>query len=168
VIPIIEKLLIVQEKDCRIRQMEKELKDIPTRKKEELARLDGHKKAVDAAREQAKAKQLGLKKLEGEADGKRDKITKLRQQQMELKTNKEFKAMEDEIKGVSVDISKIEDQEIVILEEQEKAKQGIAQAEAALKQEDATAEADIKALDTRASAIERELADMKATRGEAA
>lgn len=167
-IPIIEKLLIVQEKDCRIRQMEKELKDIPTRKKEELARLDGHKKAVDAAREQAKAKQLGLKKLEGEADGKRDKITKLRQQQMELKTNKEFKAMEDEIKGVSGDISKIEDQEIVILEEQEKAKQGITEAEAALKQEDATAEADIKALDTRASAIERELADMKATRSEAA
>jgi predicted nucleic acid-binding Zn-ribbon protein len=168
VIPIIEKLLIVQEKDCRIRQMEKELKDIPTRKKEELARLDRHKKAVEAAKEQAKVKQTGLKKLEGEADGRREKITKLRQQQMELKTNKEFKAMEDEIKGVSVEIAKIEDQEIVILEEQEKARHGIAEAEAALKEEDATVQADVKALDERAVGMERELADARAARRAAA
>lgn len=167
-IAIIEKLLIVQEKDCRIRQMEKELKDIPARKKEELTRLDGHKKAVDAAREQAKSKQTGLKKLEGEAEGKREKITKLRQQQMELKTNKEFKAMEDEIKGVRVEIAKIEDQEIVILEEQEQAKQGIVAAEAAMKEEDVTVQGDVKALDARAAGIEKELAEMKTARGEAA
>ena len=42
---VIEKLIVVQEQDCRIRQMEKELKDIPARKTEEIARLDG---AIDS------------------------------------------------------------------------------------------------------------------------
>ena len=167
-IAIIEKLLVVQERDCRIRQMEKELKDIPARKKEELARLDGHTKAVAAAKEQLKAKQAGLKKLEGETEGKREKIVKFRQQQMELKTNKEFKAMEDEIKGVGVEIAKIEDQEIVFMEEMEKAKTEIAEKEGLLKEEDVAVHADVKALDERAGGIERELAEIKATRETAA
>lgn len=165
---IIEKLLIVQERDCRIRQMEKELKDIPARKKEELTRLDGHTKAVAEAKEQLKSKQAGLKALEGEADGKRGKVVKFRQQQMELKTNKEFKAMEDEIKGVGAEISAIEDQEIVVMEETEKARAEIAQKEVLLKEEDAAVQADVKALDARAAGLEKELAEMRAARAEAA
>ena len=106
---LIDKLLILQEKDIQIRQMSKELKDIPARKKEEEARLDGHRGAVAEAKEAMKAKQAGLKKSEGDAEALREKIRKLRQQQMELKTNKEFKTMEEEIKGVEAQILKLED-----------------------------------------------------------
>jgi predicted nucleic acid-binding Zn-ribbon protein len=165
---IIEKLLTVQERDCRIRQMEKELKDIPTRKKEELARLDNHKKAVADAKEQLKIKQATLKKLEGDADGKREKVVKFRQQQMDLKTNKEFKAMEDEIRGVGDEISKIEDQEIVAMEEIERSKTDIAEKEGLLKEQDSSVQADIKALDERAAGIGHELSELKAVRTTAA
>ena len=165
---IIEKLLIVQEKDTRIRHMERELKDIPTRKGEEMARLEGHKKAAAEAKDALKAQQLALKKLEGDADGKRGQIVKLRQQQMSLKTNKEFKAMEDEIKGVEAGISGVEDQEIVFMEEQEKIKADIAEKEKALLEEEAVVLRDVKALDLRAAGIEREISDLRTAREESA
>ena len=162
-----DKLLILQDTDSRIRQMERELHDIPAKKKEELTRLDGHTKAVAEAKEQLKGLQVGLKGLEGTADSQRQKIVKFRQQQLELKTNKEFKAMEDEIKVVNKDISGVEDQEIVVMEKIETIKADIAEKEKDLKEEESVVMGDIKALDERAARIAEELATVRASRQEA-
>ena len=46
ILSVIDKLLIVQEYDCSIYNMEKEIRDIPVRKEREKFRLDKHKQVL--------------------------------------------------------------------------------------------------------------------------
>jgi predicted nucleic acid-binding Zn-ribbon protein len=164
-VSIIAKLLTVQEQDCRIRGMERELRDIPERKKTELTRLDEHKKALADAETALKTKQADLKKFELETQSLQERIVKLRQQQGELKTNKEFKAMEDEIKTVQREISKLEDKELVHMEELEAARAEVESRKAALTEEEAAVQSDLKTLDSRAAAIQGMISEAKTNRG---
>ncbi len=165
---VVEQLLVVQEHDLRIMQLEKEMRDIPARKERELERLNGHKAALAEAEDALKAKQAELKQLEVETESHHDKIAKLRGQQLELKTNKEFKAMEHEIEAIEKAISSTEDRELVIMEEIEKARQGVELSRGELAAEDAEVQEDIKALDERFSGLESELSDENAARAAAA
>ncbi|MFC1498353.1 zinc ribbon domain-containing protein [Verrucomicrobiota bacterium] len=161
---IVEKLLIVQEHDCRIRDFEKELKDIPARKEEELKRLEAHKVALAEAEEQLKQKHADVKKLELESEAKNERIVKLRQQQLELKTNKEFKAMETEIKGVEKENSSIEEQQLEMMDVVEKAKADVDSRKNDLASEEAEVQSDINVLDKRVSEVEVELNKLRELR----
>jgi uncharacterized protein len=164
----IEKLLIVQEHDCRIREMEQELRDIPARKTAEQSRLEQHKKALADADHALKSRQSETKKIEGDIEALKEKITKLRQQQSELKTNKEFKAMEDEIKGVQRQIASVEDRELGLMEEIEKAKQESQAIKNALGEEESAIQGDVGILDERATLIAQKLDQEKSLRNIAA
>jgi uncharacterized protein len=163
-VSIIAKLLTVQEQDCRIRGMERELRDIPDRKKTELTRLDEHKNALAEAEQALKNKQAEIKKFELETQAMQEKIVKFRQQQGELKTNKEFKAMEDEIKGVQREISKLEDKELVHMEELEAAKGEVESRKAALIEEESAVNLDLKTLEGRAAVIQGMISEAKSSR----
>ena len=163
-----EKLLIVQEHDCDIRDMERELKDIPARKTEEETRLDSHKQALAHAEEELKAKQVDVRELELESDSLQAKTSKLRQQQLQLKTNKEFKAMEAEIEGVAEEISKLEDRELLLMEEVEQLRANVARRSEDLKAEEASVQEDSKVFDRRAAEIEAELTGIREARDKAA
>ncbi len=165
---IIEQLLAVQEHDVRILQLEKEMRDIPARKERELERLNSHKEALAVAEEALKAKQADLKQLEVETGVKQEKIGKLRGQQLELKTNKEFKAMENEIATIEAAIKAIEDSELIVMEEIEEARQGVEESRKELEGEDNEVQEDIKALDERLGGLEAELSDETSARKAAA
>lgn len=164
----IEKLLTVQEFDIRIREMERELADLPKRKKQDQSKLGEHEKASNEAKEKQKLVQLEIKKLEVDALAAREKITKLRQQQMELKTNKEFKTMEDEIKAVEGEIKVIEDKELVLMEDLEKAKALVAEKEGIVKEQGMMIEKDLKVWDDRAAVVDSQLKEIRAKRETAA
>jgi len=161
---IVERLLIVQEHDCRIRDMAKELRDIPVRKKTEQSRLDEHTKALADAEQVLKAKQAEIQKFELEAQSMQERILKLRQQQGELKTNKEFKAMDEEIKSIQHQIKGIEDKQLGHMEELEKARTEVDAKKQSLKEEDGAVQVDVKVLDERAAAIKAQMDDAKAKR----
>jgi predicted nucleic acid-binding Zn-ribbon protein len=165
---IIARLLVVQQHDTRIRALEREARDIPTRKKEEEARLTGHKKAQDSAEGVIREKLAAIKELEVEGESRREKVAKLRRQQMEIKTNREFKAIEDEIKAVAHEISGIEDSELVLMEETDAARAEVGRRKKALTDEGAAVASDIKVLDGRLGQIEAELSQLRAVRQEAA
>ncbi len=164
----IEQLLVVQEHDVRILQLEKETRDIPVRKERELERLNGHKDALGAAEQALKIKQADLKQLEVETGSKQEKIAKLRGQQLELKTNKEFKAMEHEIEAIEGAIKSVEDRELSIMEELESARGGVEKSRNELEAEDSEVQEDIKSLDERLVGLEAELSDEAAARKAAA
>jgi predicted nucleic acid-binding Zn-ribbon protein len=163
---VVEQLLAVQEHDVRIMQIEKAMKDIPARKERELERLNGHKAALAKAEEALKAQQAKLKQLEGDTQAKQEKIAKLRGQQLSLKTNKEFKAMETEIKTIEDSIGADEDRELVIMQEIEEARSGVEASAKELAEEDAEVQEDIKDLDERLSILKSELETEKAARAE--
>jgi predicted nucleic acid-binding Zn-ribbon protein len=165
---LIDKLLTVQDIDVRIREIEKELEDIPARKEQELTRLHEHKDALAEAEEKLKAAQAEVNRLELETSSRNEKINKLRQQQFELKTNEQFKAMDAEIEGVKAEISKIEDQELALMDEVEEARKFVTEKSGALKEEEEAVETDIKVFDERASELEQEIESCRAEREEAA
>ena len=164
----IDQLLAVQEHDIRILQIEKEMKDIPARKDRELERLSGHKVALAESEEALKAQQSRLKQLEVDAGSKQDKIAKLRGQQIELKTNKEFKAMENEIKTIENSINGDEDRELEIMEDIETARGEVEVSRKELAEEDSEVQEDIEDLGERMAGLQSELADEQSERKVAA
>ena len=163
-----DKLLAVQEHDCRIRELEKELRDVPKRKDEEQLRLKDHKEALAKAEEALKGKLAEIKKFELEGDAKREKISKFRTQQFELKTNKEFKAIEAEIKGVQDGIAGLEDQQLVLMEDVEKARAEVQKKKMALAEEEKAVLKDVSLLDGRMNQIGADLKAVKERRDVAA
>lgn len=160
----IDQLLAVQEHDIRILQIEKVMKDIPARKDRELERLNGHKTALAESDEVYKAQQSRLKQLEVDASAKKEKIAKLRGQQIDLKTNKEFKAMENEIKTIENSVKGDEDRELEIMEDIEKAKAGVEQSRKELEEEDSDVQEDVKDLDERLAGLKAELSAEQSAR----
>jgi uncharacterized protein len=160
--------LVVQEHDRRILQLEKEARDIPMRKDLELERLNGHKTALAASEDALKAQQSALKQLEVETASKQEKIAKLRVQQLELKTNKEFKAMENEIDLITRSIGTTEDRELEVMSEIENARKGVAASRKDLEAEDAEVREDIESLDSRLAGLQAEIDDETGARTAAA
>lgn len=165
---VIEKLLVLQEHDVQIRDMEKEMRDIPARKKEEMGRLDEHKAVFAKLQGNLKARQADTKKIELEAESVREKIAKLRQQQLEIKTNKEFRVIEVEIKGLEAEIFKLEDQELLVMEAIEGIRRELGAKTNDLKEEETAVRRDVQALDERSAVLENEMKRVKAAREDAA
>jgi predicted nucleic acid-binding Zn-ribbon protein len=163
-VSVIEKLLQLQEADIGIAGMERELRDIPARQEAERSRLAEHRQALEAAAAELKARQAKIKELEVESESFRGKIAKLRQQQMGLKTNKEFKAVESEIATIEAQIAELEDRELVFMEEVEEARGDVASRQKALDAEAEGVNADIKVLDERAAQIGSRLDAARASR----
>lgn len=163
----IERLLKLQEIDIRVRGMEQELKDIPARKDLELNRLQAHKQEVANADEALKSKQAEVKGLALEVEDRQGKISKLRQQQLLLKTNKEFKAIEHEIDALQAEISAVEDKELLLMVDIDaiKAEQDTKRAD--LKEEQAAVDRDMGQWDERAAGIEQRLQTELALRKQA-
>jgi len=164
----IDNLLAVHELDLRILGIQRELKDIPARKKDEEARLEAHRKAVEQAETELKAGQASAKESELEIDSLKEKIVKLRQQQFEIKTNEEFRAIEKEVAAIEAKIRGVEDQELEIMEKIEGLKGGVTENQESLKREQEALASDLKVFDQRASELEQELEAVKAERSEAA
>lgn len=164
----IEMLLAVQEYDIRIAEIDRELRDVPKRKDEELTRLDKHKESLEETNGALKAKQAEIGQLELEVESAKEKISKFRKQQLEIKTNKEFKAMEHEIKAVKDQILGLEDKELVLMEELEIIRSDVAQKQRDLTEEEKEVAADVEMLDGRAAGLDAERAQVAEKRGGAA
>ena len=156
--PDIRKLLTVQEHDTRIRDMERAIRDIPARKQQEETRLEEHKAELGEAEEALKATQAEIKKLELEIQSWKDKVAKLRQQQLEIKTNKEFRAIETEIQTAAEAIRGLEDQELERMETLELGRRDVGAKQKALDEEKTAVAEDVAALDQRLRQIETDVA----------
>ncbi|MDI6775574.1 MAG: C4-type zinc ribbon domain-containing protein [Verrucomicrobiota bacterium] len=165
---IIDRLLVVQEHDCRIREMAKECRDIPARKKELAARIEKDRQLVAKGGDSAKGKQVEIKTIELEIMAKREKITKLRQQQCELKSNEEFRAMEAEIRGIEAGISALEDKELNLMDAVEQIDAKTREISAGVKEREEFARKEIEDMDVRLRKVDADLVGSRSAREEAA
>lgn len=164
VLSMIEKLLVVQDRDRKLRQLAKESDDIPARKKLTDARLDEYRKAVQMGQDELKKNASSAKQIEIDIDTMKGRILKLREQQGQVKKNDEYKAIEHEVAMLQENIRKQEDGEIELMEQAETIRQRITQAEQKLKQEQAIVSTDESALDQRLKNIQSEIDQLKTER----
>ncbi len=161
----LEALLVLQEKDRKIAKLQREIRDIPARKADIEKQLEGAKKRLAEARELLKKATADLKQLEVESGTHRDKITKYKQQQMEAKTNDQYRAFLQEIASAEKAISGLEDRELVIMDQVEAAKKVIAEREAELKEEEGGVSEEKEMLEDRLSEVQEDLNALLADRG---
>lgn len=164
VLTTIEKLLVVQDRDRKLRQLSKEVEDIPARKKLIETRLQEHRKALQDAQEELKKNASAAKQLELDIESMQQKILKLRDQQGQIKTNEQYRALEHEIVVMNQNIRAQEDSEIALMEAAEGIRQRISQFDQKLKQEDAIVKTDASALDERIKNIQGEIDKLKIDR----
>jgi len=161
----LEALLVLQEKDRKIAKLQREIRDIPARKADIEKQLEGAKTKLNQAREALKKVNSDLKQLEIEAGTHNEKVIKYKQQQMEAKTNDQYRAFLQEIAAAEKHISALEDREIVLMEHIESAKKIIAEREAELKEEEGGVSDEQAMLEERLSEVQEDLDALLADRG---
>ena len=112
----IEQLLALQACDQEIRRLRKEMEDIPLRKQQIESRLGAHKEGLAQAEHALLEAKASIKHLEGEIEEGRRQIQKYREQQLQIKSNDGYKALEKEIAAAQAGIRKLEDRELEAME----------------------------------------------------
>lgn len=160
----IDKLLIIQERDVRMIQCQREIAQIPRQKKEIECEANKIRDETRNAKNEYKSQQAEIKKIELEIEALRQKIVKLREQQLQIKSNEEFRALNSEITGLNEDIKKMEDQEIGVMEKAENVRQKEAKALHDSAEMDKTIKERLTAVEQRKSNLETEVKQLKADR----
>jgi len=164
VLGIIDKLLVIQERDCRIARCQQELNDIPNLKRNIETKLDQHKTALEKAKADIKTRLVAVKQREVEIETVRLQITKLREQQFQIKSNEEFKVLNREIAALQEKITGLEDREIELMETVEQAQQEASGLKVESAKAEGTVQGEFKQLDERRQNLEAEVAKLQQER----
>lgn len=167
-LPEIEQLLILQDRDQKIRTLRQELKLVPLERKELESKLATGASQLEAVKQKGREIEIEKKKLEIDAQTKRDQIAKYKTQQFQTRKNEEFQALGNEIKRFEAEVQKIEDRELDLMEEAEKVKALSSAVEKEFAQSKGQIERQLSDLDAKIKAIEAQLAELEAGRAQLA
>lgn len=122
----LEQLLVLQDRQQKIKQIQTETRTLPQQRKALESQLAASVAALESAKQSLRQIEVDRKRLELDADTRRDSIAKLRTQQYETRKNEEFRAIGSEIERYERDIREIEDRELDLMEQAEKVKVQVA------------------------------------------
>lgn len=120
--PELEQLLIIQDRQQKIRQIQAEIKILPQQKANLDAQLAASAAGVEALKQKGRQVEVDRKNLELDVGTRSNSIAKLRTQQYETRKNDEFQAMGHEIERYENEIKKIEDAELELMMQADKVK----------------------------------------------
>jgi len=167
-LPILEKLLVVQDRDRRIAQLKAEHVRIPDAIEAIEARIVRETKHLEAARDQLKHFEADRKKLEIDAEAKRAQVLKHKTQLFQIKSNTEYQALLKEIAHLEEQIKKVEDQELELMEKVEAHQPAVKEEQEHLKEIVAKADLEKTDLKKKSGIIEKEISELEAQRADLA
>jgi predicted nucleic acid-binding Zn-ribbon protein len=165
---VIEKLLVLQDRDRKILQTKDELAHVGPERQELQTRATGTQSKLEAAKLRVKQIESERKKLELDAEAKQQQIDKWATQQLQTKKNEEYKALQHEIDHGKQIITGIEDQEIELMEKAEAAQKEVVEAQKVAAEAKKLVDAKITDLDAREKNLQAELAKLESNRAELA
>ena len=118
----LEQLLILQDRQQKIRQIENEIKNLPLQRKHLETQLAESAASLEAIKQKARQVEVDRKKLELDVGTRTESINRLKTQQYQTRKNDEFQAMGNEIKRYEDEIRKLEDQELELMDQADKLK----------------------------------------------
>ena len=164
----LEQLLVLQDREQKIRQIQNEIKTLPLQRKSLDGQLAASVARVETLKQKGRLIEVDRKKLELDVGTRTNTIAKLRTQQYETRKNDEFQAMSNEIKRYENEISKIEDEELELMDQADKLKAALGQEE---KKSAATSDSisrQIKDLDDKGKTLDARLQELNKDRDELA
>lgn len=165
---VIEKLLILQDRDRNISRVKDELAHIEPERKALNEKAVKTQAGLDAAKLKVKQLESDRKQLEVEVDSLKEKINKYSVQQFQTKKNEEFRAIGHEIENAKAQIFKIEDKEIELMEKTESGQKEVAAASKIATEAKKLVDDQLASLAGRETNLKKELADLTANREELA
>lgn len=159
----LEQLLILQDRQQKIRQIQTEIKTLPLERNHLESQLAASAAGVDALKQKARQLEIQRKKLELDVGTRSESIARLKTQQYQTRKNDEFQAIGHEIERYENEIRKLEDEELELMIEADKLKGEIEAAEKSARATKDTIsrqltdlEAKSKALDSQQRELEKE------------
>ena len=147
---VIPLLIDLQDVDGRIRELEREMQDIPARKAQENSRLDGARLALAQAKAALVEAQLAEKKCESEAEEARAKIRELRISQSSNKMgNTEYRDINIRCDQLEQEANAADNRGQALMEEKIPLEEAVKKAQARLDEESVGVNAYIAELDER-------------------
>lgn len=160
----IEKLLILQDRDRKLRRVQSELAHIEPERQALKAKASDTQASLDSAKLRVKQIESDRKRLELDVESKKTQIEKYANQQLLTRKNEEYRALAHEIETCKADINKIEDQEIVLMEQAEVAQKNVAQASREADAAKKLVDDQIAQLGDREVSLRKELAELESNR----
>lgn len=160
----IEQLLTLQHRDQKIRALNRERTLVPVERKTLEEKLAAAGSAFEALKHKTQELEVEKKKLEIDAQTRRDSIAKFRLQQFQTRKNEEFQALSNEIKRFETEIVNVEDRELEIMEQAERMKAQSSAAEKETGQLRTQIAAQLTALDEKVRSIDSQLTALTAER----
>jgi uncharacterized protein len=124
--PELEQLLVLQDRQQKIKQIQTEIETVPLQRKSLEAQLATSAAGVEALKQKARQVEMGRKKLELDVGTRTETISRLKTQQYQTRKNDEFQAIGHEIERYENEIRKIEDEELELMVEADKVKADLA------------------------------------------
>ena len=159
-LPVLERLLVLQDRDRRIAQLKAERTRIPEHVLAAEQRLQTESTHLSSLREEAKHIEAERKKFEIDAESRRTQIAKYKTQLFQIKSNTEYQALLKEIAKVEEEIDDIETRELELMERLDKLQPALKGEQATLKEVTAKTEGEKADLQKRSTVIEGELAQL--------
>ncbi len=138
--PDLKLAIQLQEMDDRLSELKSEIAALPKHIAEIEKGLESHQRKLEADRAALSANQRDRKKLEGDIQIQEQKISKLRDQMLQAKTNEQYRAFQNEIGFCEAEIRRSEDKILDLMTESEPLEKNVKAAQEALKLEKAQVE----------------------------
>jgi hypothetical protein len=164
ILPILEQLLVIQDRDRRMMQLKAEQTRMPTEVAAVEKRVQEASAHLESIRQELKHIETERKKLEIEAESGRTQIAKYKTQLFQIKSNTEYQALLKEIAKTEEEVRQVEDAELELMGRTEQLQHAAKEEQASLKDMASKAEAEKMALQKRASLIAQELTQLREER----
>ena len=165
---MIEKLLILQDRDRRIRQEQGELARIEPERQTLKAKAAAAQAALEGGKLRIMQTESARKDLELEVETKKQMIVRYANQQFQTRKNEEYRALAHEIDTCKAAIFEIENREIELMEQAEAAQKEVVRATQAVKEARALMDEQVAQLGAREENLKKELAQLETNREELA
>ena len=166
--PELEQLLILQDREQKIKQVQSEARTVPLQRAQLESQLKATADALEAVKQKARLVEVEKKKLELDVGTRETSIARLRTQQYETRKNDEFRAIGNEIERYEKEIRGIEDQELELMEQADELKIEVAEAEKKAVAARESVARQISDLEGKAKALESRLQELTAERADVA
>jgi uncharacterized protein len=160
----LQNLIELQQIDTQIASLRAEIAALPKHVAEIEAKLAGCKAKVEAMLASAKADEAARRKHESDIQDQQQKISKYRDQSLNVKTNQEYRALMEEIKFAEQKIAAFEDKILEIMVAADARKESLKAAEAELKADTAENDREKEDARQRTTADENALAELTSRR----
>ena len=160
----LEQLLVLQDRQQKIRQIQTEIKTLPLERAHLEAQLAATAAGVESLKQKGRQIEVERKNLELDVGTRAESIARLKTQQYQTRKNDEFQAIGHEIERYENEIRKLEDQELELMIEADKLRSEIESADKSARATKESISRQLTDLETKSKALESQQQELQTDR----